>query len=232
MTDAKKRPAPSSVPTEGLGPYVFSQPRHRAHRLTTDSVLLVDFVLPHIKRGFSVADLGTGTGAIPLMLAHRTDAAAITGVEIDPDLAEYARENVQENNLAGRVEIIEGDLRLVSRDMKEGAFDLVVSNPPYVKKGAGRVSPYPSRATARSEQACTMAELVTTASRLVGKKGRIAFVYPAGRLPEMLSEIERAGLRAARLKFVHTGAGKEAKLFLIEAGRGGGELVVEEPVFL
>lgn len=233
MRQRKDRPGPSAlVSAEALGPFTFHQPpRGGGHRLTTDSVLLVDFVLP-VREGVAIADLGTGTGAIPLMLVARAPVGkgvTITGIEIDAGLANIARRNVEENGLSKRVDIVEGDLRAVSKRYPEGSFGLVVSNPPYTKKGAGRVSPVAGRAVARSEQSCSLPELIEAAKHLAGKNGRIAFVYPARRMAEMFAELKGAGLCPVRLKLVFTGKGKEAKLFLIEAGRGG-ELRVEEPL--
>lgn len=217
---------------EALGPFKFYQSAD-GHRLTTDSVLLVDFVLePDNARSFDrVADFGAGTGAIALLIAAKERSARFTCFEIDPSLAGLARRNIEENGLESRVEVAEGDLRTRCLEYPAGAFSLVVSNPPYVKKGAGRVSPVPERAVARSEQMCPLSDLIESAAHLIGARGRAAFVYPARRLDEMLAELGRAGLRALRLRFVYTRGGKEAKLFMVEAGRAG-EMKVEEPVFL
>ena len=219
---------------EALGPFKFYQSAG-GHRLTTDSVLLADFVLGadgvSAYRFNRVADLGAGTGAVALLIAAREQAASFTCFEINPSLAGLARRNIEENGLEGRVEVAEGDLRSRCLEYPAGAFSLVVSNPPYVKEGAGRVSPMPERAVARSERMCPLTGLITAASHLAGAKGRAAFVYPARRLDEMLEELGRAGLKALRLRFVHTKGGKAAKLFMVEAGRTG-ELKVEEPHFL
>lgn len=232
MDEKKSRPGPStSVTVEALGPFKFYQSRE-GHRLTTDSVLLADFVLASDTADFGrVADLGAGTGAISLLIAAARDGARIICFEIDPALAALARRNVEENGLRERVEVLEGDLRTRCVEYPEGAFTLVVSNPPYVKKGAGRVSPVPSRAVARSEESCSLPELLAASARLIGRNGRAAFVYPARRLGEMRAELNKRGLCPLRLKLVYPGANKEAKLFLIEVGMYG-ELKVEEPVYL
>lgn len=230
MHERADRPVPSTGFTvEALGPFKFYQPA-TGHRLTTDSVLLADFILPAPVGGpFRVIDLGTGTGAIPLLLAAKARRARITGVEIERGLVGLARRNVEENGLGDRMDIVEGDMREVCAGLAQGSYDLVVSNPPYVRKGEGRVSPYPARAAARSEQSCTMAELISTAGRLMAGCGRFAFVYPARRLAQAFSELERAGLGVARLRFVHTGRKKEARLFMAEASFGKRQI---NPIFL
>ncbi|GMR05349.1 MAG: methyltransferase [Thermodesulfobacteriota bacterium] len=232
MPDIKDRPGPStSFTVEALGPFKFYQSAD-GHRLTTDSVLLASFILESGGARFDrVADLGAASGAISLQIAAREPSARITAFEIDPALAALAQRNIAENGLEGRVDVMEGDLRTTCGEYPAGTFSLAVSNPPYVKKGAGRVSPVRARAVARTEESCPLAALVAAAAHLIGKRGRAAFVYPARRLDEMLEELGRAGLRAIRLRFVYTGEGKEAKLFMVEAATGG-ELKVEAPVFL
>jgi len=238
-SENKNRPGPStSFTVEALGPFKFYQSAH-GHRLTTDSVLLAGFVLDdaavaatdRAARFNKVADLGAGTGAIALMMAAKEKRARFTCFEIDPALAALAQRNIEENGLGERVEVAEGDLRAQCLEYPAGAFSLAVSNPPYVKKGAGRVSPVPERAVARSERMCPLPGLLSAAARLIGPEGRAAFVYPAARLEEMLGGLEKAGLKPLRLRFVHTREGREARLFMVEAGRTG-EMKVEEPLYL
>ena len=79
-----------------------------------------------------VVDVGTGSGAIALAIAHECPAARVHATDISPLALELARENADAHGLA--VELVEGDLLAGL----EGPFDLVVSNPPYV--GASELS--------------------------------------------------------------------------------------------
>jgi release factor glutamine methyltransferase len=76
-----------------------------------------------------VVDVGTGTGAIALALKHERPNARVTATDISAPALELARENARRNEL--EVDFVETDLLagLV------GPFDLVVSNPPYVRPG-------------------------------------------------------------------------------------------------
>lgn len=74
-----------------------------------------------------VVDVGTGTGAIALAIAHELPDAIVTATDISADALALARENAQANGLD--VTFVQSDL-LASVD---GPFDLVVSNPPYVR---------------------------------------------------------------------------------------------------
>ena len=79
--------------------------------------------------GPRVVDVGTGTGAIALALAHELPDAIVTATDISADALVLARENARANGLG--VTFVESDL-LAGVD---GTFDLVVSNPPYVRLG-------------------------------------------------------------------------------------------------
>jgi tRNA1Val (adenine37-N6)-methyltransferase len=216
------------VTAEPLGPFTFMQ-KKGGQRVTGDSLLLADFVLP-LNEDDRVIDLGSGTGIIPLVLAWKSSARKIAGVEVERGSAEVALRNVENNALQSRVEIIEKDYRELTGLYPEGAFSVVLSNPPYTRKGGGRVSPIKERALARSEVLGTHEDLLKVSAHLAGPYGRICLIYPVKRLVDVMDGLEKACLRPVRLRFVHTDPAKDAKLFLMEAARGG-SLKVERPLF-
>ena len=74
-----------------------------------------------------VVDVGTGTGAIALALKHELPDAHVTATDVSPAALALAAENATANDL---------DVRLIETDLLAGVagrFDLVVSNPPYVR---------------------------------------------------------------------------------------------------
>lgn len=75
-----------------------------------------------------VLDVGTGSGAIALAIADEVAAAQVTGIDSSRDALEVARANVARTGL--RVELVEADL---FDPLPEGPWDLIVSNPPYVR---------------------------------------------------------------------------------------------------
>jgi len=78
-----------------------------------------------------ICDVGTGSGAIAVALAHELPRAAVTAVDISPTALEIARENAERHRVAGRVRFLESDLLSAVRKER---FDVVVSNPPYVRE--------------------------------------------------------------------------------------------------
>ncbi|MEE9614911.1 MAG: methyltransferase, partial [Thermodesulfobacteriota bacterium] len=159
------RPAADET-LEPLGPYTFIQ-KKAGYRVTEDSFLLAEF-LPQPGEKDTVVDLGTGSGVMLLLLAWKTGVERVVGVEAEGEAAETARGNVRANGLGSRVEIVEMDWRMAPSVYPEGSFSVVVSNPPYVKSGAGRVSPHPGRAAARTEIMGGLDELVRVSAHLAG----------------------------------------------------------------
>jgi release factor glutamine methyltransferase len=76
-----------------------------------------------------IVDVGTGSGAIAVALAHQLPAARITAIDCSVPALAVARANAERNGVAGRMFFLEGDLLA---PVAPETFDIVVSNPPYV----------------------------------------------------------------------------------------------------
>jgi release factor glutamine methyltransferase len=77
-----------------------------------------------------VLDVCTGSGCIPVSIAANCPRANVTAIELDENVAEVARNNAEKNDVADRVEILQGDLFTpLSADAQ---FEFIASNPPYV----------------------------------------------------------------------------------------------------
>jgi release factor glutamine methyltransferase len=74
-----------------------------------------------------IVDIGTGSGAIAVALAHHLPHAQVTAIDLSAPALAIARENAKRNGVA--IRFLEGDLLA---PVSEARFDFVVSNPPYV----------------------------------------------------------------------------------------------------
>ena len=94
-----------------------------------DTEVLVDWALERLPMDSraSVLDLGTGSGAIAVTLAHRRPRAVVTATDVDAAALDVARSNAATLGAAVRFEIGPWWQAVDAR-----TFDLVVSNPPYI----------------------------------------------------------------------------------------------------
>jgi release factor glutamine methyltransferase len=98
-----------------------------------ETELLVELALERLPEGraLRVADLGTGSGAIALALAHERPSARVVAVDASAAALEVARGNARALGI-GNVEFREGDWL---QPLAGETFDLVASNPPYIALG-------------------------------------------------------------------------------------------------
>jgi release factor glutamine methyltransferase len=94
---------------------------------------LVEAALEHIGReAVRIVDVGTGSGAIAVSLAHARPLAHVTAVDLSPASLEVARRNAHRHGVLERVTFLRSNL-LAAVDGAD--FDVVVSNPPYIAEG-------------------------------------------------------------------------------------------------
>ncbi len=183
-----------------------------------DAVLLSAFA--EVKKGEAVLDLCSGNGIVPILLAGKTEAGEIVGIEINPASVRLAGRSVRENNLS-YVRIVEGDIKDIRAHIGQKRFDVVTVNPPYIKDG-GIQNPNPAKAAARHEILCTLSDVLSAAAKSLRFGGRFYMVHRPDRLTDILKEMRSAGIEPKRLRTVHTRADSAASLVLLEGTLGGG----------
>lgn len=194
------------------------QPKH-GYRFTLDPLLLCDFSRAGSEQ--QIADLGTGSGVLALVLAKMALQSRVTAFEQDGETARLAQRNVSLNGLTERVTVLHEDVLQVRRHLPVSCCDLVVSNPPYRKQGRGRLNPHPGKLAARHETTATLADFLAAAKYLVKPvTGRICLVYHPDRLPDLMVEAAAQKLAVVRLRLVHGVKAAVAKVFLVELTKG------------
>lgn len=98
-----------------------------------DTEILVENTLANIdkQQTVSIADIGTGSGAIILSLLHNLPNAQGVAVDISLPALAVAKQNAESLQVNDRCEFVAGDLFAPLVDKK---FDIIVSNPPYIPK--------------------------------------------------------------------------------------------------
>lgn len=101
-------------------------PRPETEHLVEEVLhLAIDFP----QSSLQIADIGTGSGAIAIALAHALPAARVTATDLSSQALAIAKGNAEQNRVADRILFREGDLLA---PLAGATFQIIASNPPYV----------------------------------------------------------------------------------------------------
>lgn len=203
----------------------------KAFRFGLDAVLLANFA--DVKKGNSVIDLGTGTGIISILLAGKTEARSIVGLEVQKDIAEMADRSVKMNCLEDRVKIVCGDLKESVKLFGASSFDVVVTNPPYMNRGGGLINLSDTKAISRHEILCSLEDVIKSSYKLLIPGGQFAMVHRPDRLVDIIWLMRNYSIEPKYIRFVHPSPYKKPNLILIKGTRQGRpQLKMMDPLYV
>lgn len=194
-----------------------------------DAVFLSEFVKEKVKCGNRILDLGTGTGIIPILLAAKTEAAHITGLEIQTESAEMAERSVRLNGLSDRIAIKQGDIKEAAGLFPVASFDVITSNPPYMTNQHGLQNAYEPKNIARHEILCNLEDVVKAAAYLVKPGGSFFMIHKPFRLAEIFGVLMQYKMEPKRMRMIQSYVDKEPGMVMVEAIRGGRSRIKVEP---
>lgn len=199
-----------------------------------DSILLSDFA-KNIKKNSKVADLGTGTGIIGLLLCKKTNLAEMTGIEIQEDVANMAERSIKLNNLEEKFRIINSNINEIfsKKLLEKNVFDVVVMNPPYKEVGTGEINENEKKLISRHEIKANLSDFIKTASGLLKDKGELYIVHKPERMPDIIQKLRENKIEPKELRVVYSNKNSEASLILIKAVKGGKKfLKIDRPLYI
>lgn len=156
-----------------------------------------------------IADIGTGSGIIALMMAQRAPQAAVEALEIDAAAAAEAAANVADSPWPERVNVRCGDF---ADWIPAEPPDMIVSNPPYFTESLK--APDGRRALARHAGLLSPVTLIERAPALLGAGGTLAMITPANDEDSIQFAAAAARLSVERLTRVVTVEGKSPSRLL------------------
>ncbi|MCB2354950.1 tRNA1(Val) (adenine(37)-N6)-methyltransferase [Clostridium estertheticum] len=202
------------------------QKKH-AFRFGVDAVLLANFV--KVRKNAKVVDLCTGTGIIPFILAGKTTASNIIGVEIQEEFVDMANRSIEYNNLEDKIKFINGDLKDIELIKGIDKVDIVTVNPPYKLQNSGLISLNDKDAIARHEICCTLEDVIIACRILLKDNGRMYMVHRPDRLADILCTMRKHRIEPKRIRMVHPSVNKAPNIVLIEGQRDGGAFLKWDP---
>jgi tRNA1(Val) A37 N6-methylase TrmN6 len=196
----------------------------RGHRVGHDAILLA--AATAARPGDRAVDLGAGVGAAGLALATRVSDLTVSLVEINPELADLAVENVARNGLEDRVRVLVLDVAaptdtFAAVGLNSGAADHVLMNPPFNDPARQNVSPDRERRSAHAAPAGALTDWVGAAAWLLHSTGMLTTIWRADGLACVLNALEPRFGGIVVLP-VHGRAGEPAIRVLVRATKGSG----------
>jgi tRNA1(Val) A37 N6-methylase TrmN6 len=185
-----------------------------AFPLSTDSILLADFVKP--KPEANILDLGSGCGTLGHLLCAN-QRCFVTGIELDSAVHQAALHNIARNALEHRIHSICGDVREMNLLVPPGSYEICVSNPPYFS-GGPTSSSHP---TARCSDTCPAEDLFRGAAWALKYGGDFYLVHKPEMLAHLCACAAKVGLEPKRLRLVRHREKGPVSLILLCCRKGG-----------
>lgn len=185
-----------------------------AMKIGTDAVLLGSWVEISPLTD-SILDIGSGTGVITLMLAQRSNAALIEGVEVEPKAYEQCVENFENSNWNDRLFCYHADFKDFAQEIDD-TYDLIVCNPPYFESSINRTDLPSGREIARFKTALSYQDLLEGVVKLLSPSGQFALTLPFQDKEEFLSQAMSRGLYCHRITNVRGHADAPLKRSLMQ----------------
>ena len=184
-------------------------------RFGMDSVLLAHFA--SVRPEDTVADFGTGSCILPLLLIGRGKGNSFHAIEIQPEYCEMAKRTIQINRLEKQISVYCGDAGKADQILGPCSADVVICNPPYHKPGTALISPFAERAAARNQDSDTLKSFFRAAFRILKGKGKLCIIYPAPQMLQAMQMMVACHLEPKRFQLVYPQESKPANLVLLEA---------------
>lgn len=192
----------------------------------TDALLLAAFLRPAPHA--AAAEFGSGSGIVSMLLARRNKLKHIDALEVQPYYADLTRRNILHNGLTDQIEAVCRDVREPSRE-----YDVIFTNPPYMKTESGRRNEDDGKFAARHEVNGDIDDFCRAAAKSLKYGGDFYAVYRPDRAVDLLTAMRRAAIEPKRLCFVHPDESHKPCLLLVSGKRGGkAGCEVMRPLFL
>lgn len=198
-------------------------------KVGTDAVLLGAWVSVN-QFPDSILDIGSGTGIISLMMAQRTDALTIDGVEVEDNAYEQCVENFEKSDWADRLFCYHSSFEDFVEELQDEdeRYDLIVSNPPFYSDNFESESE--ARNKARFTSSLSFDSLIDGAVKLLSSSGKFSVIIPFKEESEFVKTAKTNSLFMNRVCRVRGTATSEIKRSLLTFSFKESQIIEEELV--
>lgn len=160
-------------------------------KITDDAILLSKFIKGYFDTNYKnmrerkiFLEIGAGQGVISLLLSEMDIVSKIFAVEIQEEIFEILKKNVEINKLNDKIIPINKNIKSI-----EGEYDFIFSNPPYKKINSGKMPRNEAERVSKYEILLTLEELILEIKRLLKNHGEFFVIVPNDRLNDVFKNI-------------------------------------------
>lgn len=195
-----------------------------------DAVLLANYV--KYKKNAKVADLGTGTGIIPILIRAKSSVQKIYAIEIQEKIADMAKRSIKMNGFEKEIEVLNINLKQASNYIEKDTLDIITTNPPYMKSDK-LLSSNDMMMISRNEIYCSISDVMKVSSDLLKSNGKMYMVHRPSRLADIIFESRKNNLELKQMRMIHPSVNKAANMVLLQFTKNAKpEIKIQEPLYV
>ena len=214
--------------------YAFSQ----------DSVFLAN--MAKLSHSDAVLDLGCGSGILSTLALVKKHVKKAVGVELQPRVADMARDSAIQNGLQDKFEVICADVKDIRSILKAESFDKVLCNPPYFTNSGNsgqksvpdegndalNINARTEKSVSRTESTATLDDFVRGASYALRFGGDAWFVIKADRMASLIYSLKSYNIEPKEATLIYPKPTSDVDVVIIKARKGAKEGLKISPFFV
>lgn len=227
----------------GIGDYIVFQDTDD-YAFSQDSVFLAN--MAKLSPSDAVLDLGCGSGILSTLALVKKHVKKAVGIELQPRVADMARDSAIQNGLQDKFEVICADVKDIRSILKAESFDKVLCNPPYFTNSGNsgqksvsveendtlNINAKTGKSVSRTESTATLDDFVKGASYALRFGGDAWFVIKADRMASLIYSLKSYNLEPKEATLIYPKPTSDVDVVIIKARKGAKEGLKISPFFV
>ena len=227
----------------GIGDYIVFQDTDD-YAFSQDSVFLAN--MAKLSPSDAVLDLGCGSGILSTLALIKKHVKKAVGIELQPRVADMARDSAIQNGLQDKFEVICADVKDIRSILKAESFDKVLCNPPYFTNSGNsgqksvsdegndalNINAKTEKSVSRTESTATLDDFVKGASYALRFGGDAWFVIKADRMASLIYSLKSYNLEPKEATLFYPKPTSDVDVVIIKARKGAKEGLKISPFFV